>query len=95
MSASIATLRRLARFHKTNILDFFDPAESNSRLVRPTGRKVLEAGQVCAWSCWPGQHGDGAASFSHRAPGWQRESYTHEGEEFLLVLRGGTAPRTR
>src|SRR5712671_666508 len=28
MSASISTLRRLARFHKTNILDFFDPAES-------------------------------------------------------------------
>src|SRR5438445_5521752 len=35
MSASIGTLRRLARFYKTNILDFFDPAESGRRLVRP------------------------------------------------------------
>jgi DNA-binding transcriptional MerR regulator len=54
MSASIGTLRKLARFHKTNILDFFDPAESNSRLVRPSGRKVLEAGpgvrmELLAW----------------------------------------------
>ncbi|PYX45360.1 MAG: MerR family transcriptional regulator, partial [Acidobacteria bacterium] len=43
MSASIGTLRRLARFYKTNILDFFDPAESGRRLVRPNERKVLEA----------------------------------------------------
>src|ERR1700738_1369601 len=32
MSASVSTLRKLARFYKTNILDFFDAAESNSRL---------------------------------------------------------------
>src|ERR1700747_391106 len=44
MSASISTLRRLARFHKTNILDFFDPAETNRGPVRPKERKVLEAG---------------------------------------------------
>src|SRR5205807_1210244 len=39
MSASVGTLRKLARFYKTNILDFFDPTESNSRVVRPNHRK--------------------------------------------------------
>src|SRR5689334_14316160 len=43
MSASIGTLRKLARFYKTNILDFFDPSGSNPHLVRPDRRKVLEA----------------------------------------------------
>src|SRR6266705_3012702 len=54
MSASVGTLRKLARFYKTKILDFFDPSESNSRLVRPDRRKVLEAGpgvrmELLAW----------------------------------------------
>ena len=35
MSASVSTLRKLARFYKTNILGFFDPAESNVRWCRP------------------------------------------------------------
>jgi len=54
MSASVSTLRKLARFYKTNILDFYDPTESNSRLVSPEQRKVLEAGpgvrmELLAW----------------------------------------------
>ena len=44
MSGSVGTLRKLARFYKTNILDFFDASESGSRQVRPAERKVLEAG---------------------------------------------------
>src|ERR1700719_3730875 len=35
MTASVGTLRKLARYYKTNILDFFDTTESNTRLVRP------------------------------------------------------------
>lgn len=89
MSASIATLRRLARFHKTNILEFFDPAESNSRLVRPSGRKVLEAGpgvrmELLAW----GNTVMEPHLFRIAPKAGSGESYTHEGEEFLLVLRG-------
>jgi DNA-binding transcriptional MerR regulator/mannose-6-phosphate isomerase-like protein (cupin superfamily) len=89
MSASIGTLRRLARFHKTNILDFFDPAESNSRLVRPSGRKVLEAGpgvrmELLAW----GNTVMEPHLFRIAPNAGSGESYTHEGEEFLLVLRG-------
>ncbi len=83
MSASVSTLRKLARFYKTNILDFYDPTESNSRLVSPEQRKVLEAGpgvrmELLAWGntvMEPQRAGSG-------------ESYAHEGEEFLYVLRG-------
>src|SRR5258708_37191094 len=40
MSGSVGTLRKLARFYKTNILDFFDAKEGSSRQVRPDQRKV-------------------------------------------------------
>src|SRR6266852_3348533 len=43
MSGSVGTLRKLARFYKTNILDFFDANGASSRRVRPAERKVLEA----------------------------------------------------
>jgi len=89
MSASIATLRRLARFYKTNILDFFDPAETNRRLVRPSERKVLEAGpgvrmELLAW----GNTVMEPHLFRIAPKAGSGESYTHEGEEFLMVLRG-------
>lgn len=89
MSASISTLRRLARFYQTNILDFFDPAEVSRRLVRPSERKVLEAGpgvrmELLAW----GNTVMEPHLFRIAPKAGSGESYTHEGEEFLLVLRG-------
>jgi DNA-binding transcriptional MerR regulator/mannose-6-phosphate isomerase-like protein (cupin superfamily) len=89
MSASVGTLRRLARYYRTNILDFFDPAESNPRLVRPARRKVLEAGpgvrmELLAW----GNTAMEPHLFRIKAHAGSGESYTHEGEEFLFVLRG-------
>src|SRR5690242_21090765 len=89
MSASIGTLRKLARFYKTNILDFFDPSEANPHLVRPERRKVLEAGpgvrmELLAW----GNTVMEPHLFRIAPNAGSGESYTHEGEEFLLVLRG-------
>jgi DNA-binding transcriptional MerR regulator/quercetin dioxygenase-like cupin family protein len=89
MSASISTLRKLARFYKTNILDFFDPAEAGSRVVRPAERKVLEAGpgvrmELLAW----GKTVMEPHLFRIAPKAGSGESYTHEGEEFLHVLRG-------
>ncbi len=89
MSASVGTLRRLARYYRTNILDFFDATELNTRLVRPTKRKVLEAGpgvrmELLAW-------GDKVMEphlFRIKPNSGSGESYAHEGEEFLFVLRG-------
>ena len=89
MSASVGTLRKLARFYKTNILDFFDPAEASSRLVKPARRKVLEAGhgvrmELLAW----GNTVMEPHLFRIAPNSGSGESYTHEGEEFLYVLRG-------
>jgi len=89
MSASVGTLRRLARYYKTNILDFFDPADSNGRVVRPDTRKVLEASpgvrmELLAW----GNTVMEPHLFRIAPSADSGESYTHEGEEFLLVMRG-------
>ncbi|MGC2019498.1 MAG: cupin domain-containing protein, partial [Candidatus Sulfotelmatobacter sp.] len=75
---------------KTNILDFFDATGTSSRQVQPEQRKVLAAGpgvrmELLAW-------GNTAVMEPHLfrvAPeAGSGESYTHEGEEFLYVLRG-------
>ena len=89
MTASVATLRKLARFYRTNILDFFDPSESDSRLVPPERRKVLETGpgvrmELLAW----GNTVMEPHLFRIAAQAGSGESYMHEGEEFLFVLRG-------
>ncbi len=89
MSASVGTLRRLARYYRTNILDFFDATEMNTRLVRPTKRKVLDAGpgvrmELLAW----GNKVMEPHLFRIAPQAGSGEPYTHEGEEFLFVLRG-------
>jgi DNA-binding transcriptional MerR regulator/mannose-6-phosphate isomerase-like protein (cupin superfamily) len=89
MSASVGTLRRLARYYRTNILDFFDATELNTRLVPPPKRKVLEAGpgvrmELLAW----GNKVMEPHLFRIAPHAGSGESYAHEGEEFLFVLRG-------
>ena len=89
MSASIATLRRIARYYRTNILSFFEPAKDNSRLVKPGNRKILETTkgvrmELLAW----GNTAMEPHLFRVKPGGNSGESYTHEGEEFLHVLRG-------
>ena len=89
MSGSVGTLRKLARFYKTNILDFFDASENGSRQVRPAERKVLEAGagvrmELLAW----GNTVMEPHLFRIAPQTYSGESYTHVGEEFLYVLQG-------
>lgn len=89
MTASVGTLRKLARFYKTNILDFFDPAESSSPLVPAEKRKVLHAGEgvtmeLLAW----GNTVMEPHLFRIAPDAGSGESYTHEGEEFLFLLQG-------
>jgi len=89
MSGSVGTLRKLARFYKTNILDFFDANGTSSRQVRPAQRKVLEAGagvrmELLAW----GNTVMEPHLFRVAPAAGSGESYSHDGEEFLYVLRG-------
>ena len=89
MSGSVGTLRKLARFYKTNILDFFDATGASSRQVQPAQRKVLEAGpgvrmELLAW----GNTVMEPHLFRIAPEAGSGDSYAHEGEEFLYVLRG-------
>jgi len=89
MSGSVGTLRKLARFYKTNILDFFDASEANRRHVRPAERKVLETGagvrmELLAW----GNTVMEPHLFRVAPDSESGDSYAHEGEEFLYILRG-------
>ena len=89
MRSSIATLRRIARFYRTNILALFETAGDSPRLVRPNQRKVLETTpdvrmELLAW----GNTVMEPHLFRIKPGGGSGESYSHEGEEFLHVLRG-------
>ncbi|GAC1626339.1 MAG: MerR family transcriptional regulator [Candidatus Acidiferrum sp.] len=89
MRSSIATLRRIARFYKTNILSLFEAVGENPGLVRPANRKVLETTpgvrmELLAW----GNTAMEPHLFRVKSGGGSGESYAHEGEEFLHILRG-------
>jgi DNA-binding transcriptional MerR regulator/quercetin dioxygenase-like cupin family protein len=89
MSASVATLRRLARFYHLNILALFDPSQANPGRVKPEERKVLEAGpgvrmELLSW----GNTVMEPHLFRIAPNAGSGESYSHEGEEFLFILKG-------
>ncbi len=89
MSGSVGTLRKLARFYKTNILEFFDTNGGSSRQVRPEERKILEAGsgvrmELLAW----GNTVMEPHLFRVAPESGSGDPYTHEGEEFIYVLKG-------
>ena len=89
MRSSVATLGRIARFYRTNILSLFETAGENPRLVRPSERKILETTpdvrmELLAW----GNTAMEPHLFRVKPGGGSGESYSHEGEEFLHVLRG-------
>ena len=89
MRSSVATLRRIARFYRTNILSLFETSGENPRVVRPNQRKILETNagvrmELLAW----GNTAMEPHLFRVKPGGGSGESYTHEGEEFLHVLRG-------
>ncbi len=89
MSASVGTLRKLARFYKTNILEFFGAAEARSPLVTPNNRKVLQAGKGVRMELLARGSTIMEPHLFRIAPQADSgESYTHEGEEFLYVLKG-------
>lgn len=89
MRCSVATLRRIARFYQTNIISMFDTNGDSQRHVRPSQRKILETSpgvrmELLAW----GNTSMEPHLFRIRPGGGSGASYSHEGEEFLYVLRG-------
>ena len=89
MRCSIGTLRRIARFYKTNIISLFETNGETQHLVRPSERKILETSrdvrmELLAW----GNTAMEPHLFRVKPGGGSGESYAHEGEEFLHVLHG-------
>ena len=89
MRCSVSTLRRIARYYKTNIMALFETDGDSQRLVRPDQRKILETSpgvrmELLAW----GNTAMEPHLFRIKPGGGSGESYSHEGEEFLHVLRG-------
>jgi DNA-binding transcriptional MerR regulator/quercetin dioxygenase-like cupin family protein len=89
MRSSVGTLQRIARFYRTNILSMFATNGDARPLVRPSQRKILETSpnvrmELLAW----GNTAMEPHLFRVKPGGGSGESYTHEGEEFLHVLRG-------
>jgi DNA-binding transcriptional MerR regulator/quercetin dioxygenase-like cupin family protein len=89
MHASVGTLRRIARFYKTNILSLVETNGDAPTLVRPSERKILETNhkvrmELLAW----GNTAMEPHLFRVKPGGGSGESYAHEGEEFLHVMRG-------
>lgn len=89
MSASVGTLRRLARVYRSNILDLFEASKDNPRRVRPAERKSLEAApgirmELLAW----GNTVMEPHLFRIASGAESGESYSHQGEEFLFLLKG-------
>jgi DNA-binding transcriptional MerR regulator/mannose-6-phosphate isomerase-like protein (cupin superfamily) len=87
--ASISTLQKLAVFYDTTVLAFFGSSTKPGKLVRPAERKKLsnEPG-ICIELL---AHGDTAMEphLFRLAPGTSSgESYYHDGEEFIYVIRG-------
>lgn len=89
MSASVSTLSRLAKFYQTNVLAFFNPREVNPYLVKPSQRKVLIPTEGVRMELLAWGNTIMEPHLFRIAPGaGSGNSYTHDGEEFLYVLRG-------
>ncbi|HLM80665.1 MAG TPA: MerR family transcriptional regulator [Terriglobales bacterium] len=88
-SASIATLQKLARGYKTNVLSFFADEDNSRRLVRSRDRKVLKPNSGVEMELLASGNKIMEPHLFRIAPGaGSGGSYDHEGEEFIHVLQG-------
>ncbi len=88
-SASIATLQKLAKLYKTNVLSFFANEDSSRRLVRSRDRKVLKPNAGVEMDLLASGSKMMEPHLFRLAPGsGSGGTYSHEGEEFIFVLQG-------
>jgi DNA-binding transcriptional MerR regulator/uncharacterized cupin superfamily protein len=87
--ASIGIMRKLAQYYDLNILDLFSPIDGTGPLVRPQDRKVLEGGPGVRMELLAAGKITMEPHLFRVAPGGgSGESYAHDGEEFLYLVRG-------
>ena len=89
MSASVGTLRKLARFYGMNVLDLFEAEDSTHPVVRKHERKALSGGAGVNMELLARGHTVLEPHLFHVDPGGGSGSaYSHEGEEFMYLLQG-------
>jgi transcriptional regulator with XRE-family HTH domain len=87
--ASIGIMRKLAKYYGVNILDFFNPVDATGPLVRPRDRRILEGGAGVQMELLAsGKIIMEPHLFRVQPEAGSGESYAHEGEEFLYIIRG-------
>lgn len=87
--ASIGIMRKLAQYYGLNILDLFNPIDGTGPLVRPRDRKSLEGGPGVQMELLASGKITMEPHLFRVAPGaGSGESYSHDGEEFIYLLRG-------
>lgn len=87
--ASIGIMRKLAQYYGLNILDLFNPIDGTGPLVRPHDRKSLKGGPGVQMELLASGKITMEPHLFRVAPGaGSGESYSHEGEEFLYLVRG-------
>ena len=87
--ASIGIMRKLAQYYGLNILDLFSPIDGTGPLVTPRDRKSLEGGPGVQMELLASGKITMEPHLFRVAPGaGSGESYSHEGEEFLYLVRG-------
>ncbi len=87
--ASISIMHKLAQYYGLNILDLFNPIDGTGPLVKPSDRKSLEGGPGVRMELLASGKITMEPHLFRVAPGaGSGESYSHEGEEFLYLVRG-------
>jgi len=87
--ASVGIMRKLAQYFGLNILDLFSPIDGTGPLVRPRDRRTLEGGPGVQMELLAAGKITMEPHLFRVAPGaGSGESYSHDGEEFLYLVRG-------
>lgn len=87
--ASVGIMRKLAQHYGLNILDLFSPIDGTGPLVRPRDRKSLKGGPGVQMELLASGKITMEPHLFRVAPGaGSGDSYSHDGEEFLYLVRG-------
>jgi DNA-binding transcriptional MerR regulator/uncharacterized cupin superfamily protein len=87
--ASVAIMRRLAQYYGLNILDFFGDSAAASPLIRPNERRSLPGGEGVRMELLASGKITMEPHLFQVAPGaGSGDRYSHDGEEFLFIIRG-------
>ncbi len=90
--ASIGIMRKLAQHYGLNILDLFSPVDGTGPLVRPRDRKTLKGGPGVQMELLASGKITMEPHLFRVVPGaGSGDYYSHDGEEFLYLVRGRLA----